>query len=387
MQYPVEYERSCHGLLSCKKSEFKTKIDSRIETVLKKVERRVCCPGYAESPERLCLPICFKSCNNGKCVGPNECECGPKPTLTSPGYVGSYCDRFVCQQPNRWGLKCDRECDCPNNSYCSASTGRCLCRAGWRGANCTEECTPSMNCRDLELPPVLEPEANIIHETTIKDRSQNLNLPEALERSADQIQEDENRSNLERQLYPLQSMIYLIVISILMSTVLYFWYKFEKLKALVYNQAHSYGYASSYYSAGSDRSSGSGSIGGEAKYSTPEKGPKKFVERYLIHPQVESHLVKSHQNSKQNLYSDIGSSICVSLMGAKPDNSNSPGGAVCQTQSPNQQEHDYQVPRSVSSPRPTMKDIMSRPLPQPNASFEDPSNIYEEIKPRTQSPK
>lgn len=389
MQYPVEYEQSCHGLLSCKKSEVKTKIDRRIETTVKKVERRVCCPGYAESPERLCLPICFKSCNSGKCVAPNECECGPQPSLSSPGYVGSHCNRFVCQDPGRWGVKCDRECDCPSNSYCSAATGKCLCRAGWKGTNCTEVCTSLADCDNPYLPASSEPEANIIHETTIRDRSQNLNLPEALERSAVQIQEDENKSSSEKQFYSIQSMIYLIVIAFLLYTVIYFWYKFEKLKALVYNQAHSYGYASSIYSAGSERSSSNDTNGGEPKYATLEKGTKRFVERYLIHPKVESHLVQSHQCSKQNLYSDIGSSIYVSLGGAKLDSSSSPGRIICQSPSSNTQEHDYQVPRSPTSPKPVSQDIMSRPLPQPNGSpdFENLSNIYEEINPKAQSQK
>lgn len=377
-------------MFHCTKSEVKKKIDSRIVTVVKKVRRRVCCPGYSETPAGRCAPICINSCNNGKCVAPNQCQCNPEPTETAPGYVGSNCDRFACLRIDRWGSKCDRECSCNENSYCSASTGKCICRSGWTGENCTEECTPSMNCDNYELPPILEPEANIIHETFIKDRSQQLNAAEALERSSERPHDDQSaRDDQKQQLYSIHTMIYLIVISLLVYTVIYFWYKFEKLKALIHNQAYSYGYASSSSVYSADTTNSGSQNGDDPKYAVTAKGPKRFFERYLIHPQTESHLVKSHKSPKPNLYSELGSVVYATPC-EKPSN-NSPGRVVSATslRSPPQEEqdHEYQVPRSVASPRPSTQDILSRPLPRPGDSlrYEDP--IYEEISPRSQSHK
>lgn len=137
-------------------------MDSRVVTSYEKVIIATCCSGYTETPNRQCAPICLNSCVNGKCVAPNVCECNPTPSESSPGFVGSSCNRYTCLAENRWGSKCDKECNCPANSYCSASTGKCLCRTGWRGANCTEECESSMNCHGVELPPIIEPDTNVI---------------------------------------------------------------------------------------------------------------------------------------------------------------------------------------------------------------------------------
>lgn len=251
-----------------------------------------------------------------------------------------------------------------------------------------------MNCDNFELPPILEPEANIIHETFIKDRSQQLNSAEALERSAgDQMGDDQSSRNSDqkRELYSIHTLIYLVVISFLVYTVIYFWYKFEKLKALVHNQTYSYGYAStnSVYSAGTTSNSSGSQNGDSPKYAFPDKGPKKFIERYLIHPQTESRLVKSHQPSKPNLYSELGSSVYISSSEKQSESVNSPGRVVIGSslRAPAQQEHEYQVPRPVASPKPTNQDILSRPLPRPDfpPKYEDP--IYEEIYSRSHSHK
>lgn len=39
-----------------------------------------------------------------------------------------------------YGENCDQVCRCLNNSSCDPDTGRCICSAGWTGADCSEPC-------------------------------------------------------------------------------------------------------------------------------------------------------------------------------------------------------------------------------------------------------
>lgn len=152
------------GLLPCDKTRTEMRLNTRFEPTIEEVVQYSCCDGYAETPDHKCAPVCLNACQFGKCVAPNKCQCGPEPTDSTPGYAGSTCSRYICLS-NKWGSNCDKDCPtCPKNAYCSGHSGKCVCKTGWHGANCTDECTNSIGCDDALLPPLVEPEANVLPE-------------------------------------------------------------------------------------------------------------------------------------------------------------------------------------------------------------------------------
>lgn len=39
-----------------------------------------------------------------------------------------------------YGKNCENKCKCKNNSQCSPVNGSCICAAGFRGEDCSQEC-------------------------------------------------------------------------------------------------------------------------------------------------------------------------------------------------------------------------------------------------------
>lgn len=406
VEYEIKYQTMC-GIISCEKTRKEVRMDQKIKHIYKETQTRGCCPGYAESPDRHCLPICFNSCNNGKCIGPNECKCTPEPTETSPGYVGSTCGRFACLAANRWGPKCDKECDeCPANSYCSATTGKCLCRSGWRGFNCTEECDSTSNCEDVELPPVVEPEVNIISD--VIGPSQKLVAMEA--RSLEKTNDNELSSGLSAN-YLFNLFLLGACVTLFVAAFLYRSRLNQVRNELYYATCSSGGsgggsnYSSdqnSYYATNRPRmptpqgdfldknlnfaSATRHILNGKADETQSVKSPDNR-HKFALDPRVESNLITSQQASKLNVYSQIGTDVGDRSYATITDTSNLTNNSVTLSITQDADEdHQYQVPRS-----PAIRANFSLPLAEngpkdvildESNNDDDVSNIYEEIKPR-----
>lgn len=414
----VKYQGLCAGFITCTKTRYETIVDSKLVPVYEDVPTVTCCPGYAETPDNYCAPVCLRSCNNGQCVKPGVCKCNPEPTETSPGYKGSFCNRFVCLSHDRWGSKCDLECNCNNpNSYCSASTGKCLCLAGWRGANCTEECTPSMNCADVVLPPILEPEANIFLDNTIQSQRLEAIDAGALGRDASTTDDPGSRSIASLVAAHMGLNLMLIVLTFGLAFALFCYRrKLNKMRQELYYAAP--------YSTSSSSASGStytnpslpptgNRMNNRPRIPTPleesflgknmsfaqatreilGKGPSMDISgrtKCIVDQKVESHLISSQKSSTRNVYSDVESVLCdksltLDQLGALPDKF---------PQAPPTDDSLYQVPRSTGALLQNVSvDLSDRS--QSNAdqtiSFyaeganSDQMNIYEEIKPRSTS--
>lgn len=395
------------GLLPCEKVRTEVRIDSQLKTVSEEVEVARCCPGYAETPDRKCAPICLKSCKNGYCSAPGACKCDPEPTETSPGFVGSTCTRFTCLSPDRWGSKCDLECNCPSNSYCSASSGKCLCRTGWKGVDCSEECNSPKDCPDVELPPIVEPDANVIYDS-LSSQSQRLEAPRALERDL----EDEN-SRISKSIANLVAahmginLFLIILTSALVFAV--FWYKkrLNQMKKELYYGTYSspapsedsnYSPDSAYSCPTNTRST----ISGRPRMPTPlesnflsknmnfasatrnillkgdstdQNKTANNRDAVLLAPRIESHLIASQKDSKQNIYSDIESNLSERSFNNKRDKALPNNMTLLSVRTTptlkeeDEEDHTYKVPKS--------------PVPPSGRNESEESNLYEEIKPRS----
>lgn len=51
-------------------------------------------------------------------------------------FVSVRCVMCAACAPGLYGAGCKLHCDCHNSAECNATTGDCLCAAGWRGHNC-----------------------------------------------------------------------------------------------------------------------------------------------------------------------------------------------------------------------------------------------------------
>lgn len=407
-----------------------------MKQVYKDVELNYCCPGYAETPDRKCVPVCLKPCQNGKCIKPDTCQCSPEPTYTSPGFVGPSCNRFVCPFANKWGSKCDRPCECPQNSYCSASTGKCICRDGWRGANCTEECEPSMNCEGLDLPPIIEPETNIVDDTLAPSaKLEALTLERELETENTLA----TRSVASLVAAHMGINLFLTILTFgLIFTV--FWYKrrLNQMRNDLYygqysrNAPSSNDSSSNYYPTNSSIYSEvtekqqmqnrprmplpteSGHLNKNVNFTfaaatrnilrldggifNNEKTEpiSKSDQLTLPSSKVESHLISSRRDSQKNLYSDVKSCLSDNSNNVL-DNSQSPLAPLnmipettiltINTTSPRDDDNNgYQIPRSPA----TRSEGLAAPILRQVALDEqcpstygdhDHSNLYEEIQP------
>ncbi|XP_058486832.1 stabilin-1 [Solea solea] len=105
----------------------------------------VCCPQHWGP---LCLPCpswSGKTCNfHGTCqdggTGNGTCIC-------DDGFSGFACQE--CKNPNAFGDKCDKECDCLHG-VCNKGPegdGQCLCQPPYSGKNCDQVSTRCSNCQ------------------------------------------------------------------------------------------------------------------------------------------------------------------------------------------------------------------------------------------------
>lgn len=405
VRYNIAVQDMC-GILPCMKTRTETKMDQVIRTVVTYVQKPTCCPGYAQTSNNKCAPVCLKSCNNGKCIAPGQCKCIPEPTESSPGFVGPTCGRFTCLSDNKWGSKCDRECNCPLNAYCSASTGKCLCYPGWKGDKCTEECGPSdmdSSCGDgFELPPIIEPEPNLIS----RDSSSMLGK---LGSPASLIVEKE--VPLEAEPTRSDATVFALVVSLSMCIVFCL-----ILVAFIVRKKKEDPYYSSYSSrsTGNDTNySGSNTYYSSSNPTLRSTGPTDFLSKNLSFatttrnillgidtgksqqqaqqddqqrrkiawaPKVESGLIDSQKESTQNVYSEPMTKASDELsLYATP---RSPGDMShisldISNSTTCDEEHIYQVPKSPSAKSGERSFEADQ---QGDNDHED--NIYEEIKPK-----
>lgn len=354
------------------------------ETHYVEVERRGCCEGYALTPARTCAPICLKACQFGKCVAPNRCECSPEPTANQPGYAGPLCNRFVCSAPERWGPNCDKECQCSETAFCDARSGNCLCRPGWRGANCTEECNSQSGCDDLPyLPPLFEPEVNIIK--TDDNVAGRMSSALTLESSIDHETNDEDKRVFQRMLTThLQINLFMVLI---VSGLIFAVFLYKKKLSQIKNELYYAAYPGSNPRGSSDSSSGyssvynaNGTITNRPRMPLPsernnlgknlsfdaatrnalsEKGIIPSDKQFFptINSKIEKHLFESKESAQHNIYSDIESNHESSCVGVP---------AAAENQLSIQVENEYQVPKSPVRP-------LSETTPD--------TNLYEELMP------
>uniref|UniRef100_A0A8D2IZR5 Platelet endothelial aggregation receptor 1 n=1 Tax=Varanus komodoensis TaxID=61221 RepID=A0A8D2IZR5_VARKO len=89
-----------------------------------------CCTGYYESSSS-CVPHCTHECVHGRCVAPDQCQC-------EQGWRGADCSSECSSRS--WGPDCREHCACANGGSCAPSTGACACPAGYTGPLCQEPC-------------------------------------------------------------------------------------------------------------------------------------------------------------------------------------------------------------------------------------------------------
>lgn len=434
VKYHITYQGMC-GILPCTKTRTEIRMDHSIKTVIEETVKRVCCPGYAEVANRRCAPICIEPCQNGKCVAPNVCKCNPEPGVDTPGYTGHSCSRFVCLAQDRWGTKCDRHCNCPSNAYCSAHSGACRCYPGWRGVNCTLECDSSKASEECdesnELPPIVDPEVNLLNTAAGLHRLQSM----ALERRPDSDEAEISLHKMNGDGYNLNNIVssYLAAASAALCLFLLIaLFVIKRQRDQARNQLYyaacsgsersqsGNSSASSYYDHGSyysEPASGRGndssdfrdknlSFAAATRHILRRDDDVKSSElnlprnKFVLDPRVESHLVKSHLASEQNIYSEIGSNTSERSSSSSHNLSSTkkPSTTISantnSSSSDETEDHTYQVPKS---PAFFMSNEITRarqlcPIPEVSTNQQardgdghNVSNIYEEIKPKKPS--
>lgn len=343
-----------------------------------------CCPGYAENPARRCVPICLDACRNGKCVQPNICQCDPQPTDSAPGFVGPTCSRFSCLDENKWGPSCNNECNCSPNSYCHATTGKCICKANWRGQDCLERCNSTSDCAETLLLPVIEPEANMIPGSLVSADKL------VIERDSEGLNGDNDNASTIASFALTQSSIIMFLVfltSLLVIVLVWQRKRLNQLRNQLYSSIASNGssttYDQTYYSAETVRSL---PIHQRPRMPTPDEANQLsknlsfaaatrnivkgldtgrvsnqngLCNELIFNPKIESHLITSQVSSQENIYSEIQSNqdenpVCTLRVPqgddpAKPNDSTTLNVNI--NYSTNDTSH-YQVPRSPSNADP-----------------------------------
>lgn len=287
------------------------------------------------------------------------------------------------------------------NAYCSASTGKCLCHIGWKGENCTQECgafdTDSSCTDNFELPPIIEPELNLISRESSAVSGRLVAGPESL------IVEKEVPLELDP---PRNDMLYLLVALSSVSLLLWLMLAVYIVRKRGNNKSDPYystcssrgpgedsNYStSSYYSNATLRSQASPDflsknlsfasttrnilLGIDTSKSQSQQEEDQQRRKVALAPKLESSLIESQKASIQNIYSEpvsnhLGDKSDYASPRSPGDMShislNISGSSNCDD------EHIYQVPRSPMANTSLEADQLTR----------DEDNIYEEIKPKT----
>lgn len=400
------------GILPCTKVKYETRMDTKVQTIYEEAVRSVCCPGYTETPDRKCVPICLKSCLHGKCIAPGVCKCFTEPTETSPGFAGSNCSRFVCLAANRWGQNCDKECECPPTAYCSASTGKCLCQPGWRGVNCSEECGPNSNCENLELPPIIEPEANVLDDNLIGGSSQRL-VSEARSMLGDQTEGSEELARSYGGYFgaahSIMSGFFMIMSVIFIFLIVSYRQQLKQMRNNLYygpystssrpsdggedSESHIYSSVSErpslqnrprmptplerdYLDKNLSFASATRSIlnGKELTSANSNNMKSESRNKIILDQKVESHLISSQMLCDDNVYSELPTTTNVNMLGDIPEDRifDLPDGRSTTGLLP--EESEYQVPKPQG---PTMQELLQK-LKDEQSSQHDAPLIYQE---------
>lgn len=380
VKYDIPYNAIC-GLIPCVRYRTETRRDVR--RIVNWEEKVVpsCCPGYFENFLHNCIPVCLDNCRNGKCIKPNVCKCDPEPTDSSPGFVGATCNRFTCLDDNKWGTKCDKDCNCPMNAYCHATTGKCLCRSNWRGPDCTQVCNSTTECDEVNLPPVIEPDLNSIPTDDI-GRADRL----VLSRDAG-IEDDDPLSSFASYAFTQTSinLLLMFVTSLLIFTVFRYRRRLNELRNDIYPPSGS-GSGSTYGSDPSYYSTISNAILRRPRMPTPDEASQMSKNisfdnatrsilkgtaapiiqgqstRLILNPKVESHLIASQMESEENIYSEIQPSsvdATYSVIDISPSENITNLDSDLSTSltvNPNTDYSPYQVPKSPSIAVPKTSD-------------------------------
>ncbi|XP_076599998.1 stabilin-1 [Chaetodon auriga] len=103
-----------------------------------------CCPQHWGSLCLSCPSWSGKTCNfHGTCL---DGDLGNGTCVCDDGFSGFACQE--CKNPNFFGEKCDKECDC-KNGVCNKGPdgdGQCLCQPPFTGTRCDEVSTRCSNC-------------------------------------------------------------------------------------------------------------------------------------------------------------------------------------------------------------------------------------------------
>ncbi|XP_033752804.1 protein draper-like isoform X2 [Pecten maximus] len=153
---PCDSPRDYWSIPSCYESNikevFQTRTYSRNEYNIKEWK---CCPGFSRQSDYECVPIVQDCDVNQYRIGDecSECDCDwdnayggcredSGTCFCKPGYIGPRCDS-ECND-GFFGMDCQYECSCKNNSICNKTDGQCPCTMpGWTGMTCSEACPTS----------------------------------------------------------------------------------------------------------------------------------------------------------------------------------------------------------------------------------------------------
>lgn len=417
------------GILPCTKTRTETRIDQTIKSIIIYETKPECCKGYFETPDGKCSPICMQPCaNGGKCVATNQCACSKLPTEEAPGYAGPTCRRYVCPGNQRWGASCNRECNCPENAYCSANNGKCMCYPGFRGEDCTIECGQQdkhPDCNEYNGLPIMDDNEVVNIDNTVLSRGSD-SKADALR--LERIPLPDEKLEDERSSFGANYLVGVLACLSLGSVVGFFIYKrrYDKLMSEVcqspdlnsnsgssdqYSTGSGGYYASSQYSTNVEAGRTSNNLFSKnlsfaaatrAILDTDQLDSEKQQHinnthlnhdtiqrnRLIVNPLVESHLMKSHKPSNDNLYSGLVQANLQERPLPLPNNNNNNDISIGSSSlaSYTDGQHIYQVPKAnqhfaENHDTSIYKSPTKSTNNQHDSVISSNDDIYEEIKP------
>lgn len=299
-----------------------------------------------------------------------------------------------------------------------------------------------MNCDGLDLPPIIEPEVNVIYDSLSQSAKLEALSPRALERELENENTLATRSVASVVAAHMGINLFLTILTFsLIFTVLMYRRRLNRIRNDLYygqystNAAPSNGSSSNYYPDSSvySHARSISKMHNRARMPLPAESnknanlsfsaatrnilrlegagfdmqksePRERVDKLLCNSKVESHLMSSRRDSQKNVYSDFSESILsdepykvieyLDYLDTKRTQLNIiPEDKTCltvnTTQTPlTQQDSEYQVPRSPAlrsqNSTPTILRQVALDEQSLNSySNDDQLNLYEEIKPKT----